>query len=237
MSFDPRDVPFWRIDHDMPAVPSALLHPNALKARFAQSLAWQPEVEREPSFSSRAPAQAAVLVPIVMRGPAASEPTVLLTRRAAHMSTHSGQIAFPGGKVDPEDASMQATALREAHEEVGLHPRHVQVIGEMPVYVTGTAFWVTPVIGLVTPDFELQANQQEVDDVFEVPLAFLMNPAHHRRHIWDWQGSQRQWFSMPYLEQRTAPTGEVEAIERFIWGATAAMLRNFYRFLAVTPHA
>ena len=216
----------------MPAVPSALLHPNALKARFAQSVAWQPEVEREPSFSSRAPAQAAVLVPIVMRGPAASEPTVLLTRRAAHMSTHSGQIAFPGGKVDPEDASMQATALREAHEEVGLHPRHVQVIGEMPVYVTGTAFWVTPVIGLVTPDFELQANQQEVDDVFEVPLAFLMNPAHHRRHTFEWQGAQRQWFSIPYQEQRLSANGHAAPVERFIWGATAGMLRNFYRFLA-----
>lgn len=217
----------------MPAVPSAQLLPQALKARFAQSLAWQPEVEREPAFSDRAPAQAAVLVPIVMRGPAASEPTVLLTRRAAHMSTHSGQIAFPGGKVDPEDASMQATALREAQEEVGLHPRHVQIIGEMPVYVTGTAFWVTPVIGLVTPDFELQPNQAEVDDVFEVPLSFLMNPAHHRRHNVDWQGRQRQWFSMPYQEMRIASNGEIETVERFIWGATAAMLRNFYRFLAV----
>lgn len=236
MSFDPRDVPFWRIDHDMPAVPPARLHPDALKKRFTQALEWQPEVAREPSFSSRSPALAAVLVPIVMRGPEAFGPTVLLTRRAAHMSTHSGQIAFPGGKVDPEDGSMQATALREAHEEVGLHPRHVQVIGEMPVYVTGTAFSVTPVVGLVAPDFELQPNLSEVDDVFEVPLSFLMNPAHHRHHVFDWQGVQRQWFSMPYWEQRTTPTGEVQTIERFIWGATAAMLRNFYRFLAVNTH-
>ena len=234
MNFDPRDVPCWRIDDDMPAVPSCRLHPEALIARFAQNLNWQPEVEREPTFSSRQPAEAAVLVPIVMRGPAASEPTVLLTRRAAHMSTHSGQIAFPGGKVDPEDESLKSTALREAHDEVALPPRHVQVIGPMPTYITGTAFWVTPVIGLVTPDFELQPNPDEVDDVFEVPLSFLMNPAHHRRHNFEWQGTQRQWFSMPYEEKRSTPGGEIELVERFIWGATAAMLRNFYRFLAAT---
>lgn len=128
----------------MPAVPSAHLLPAALKARFAQPPIWQPEVERETSFTNRSPAHAAVLVPIVLRGPEFSESTVLLTQRANHMSTHSGQIAFPGGKVDPQDTSRHATALREAHEEVGLHPKHVQVIGELPVYVTGTAFWVTP---------------------------------------------------------------------------------------------
>jgi 8-oxo-dGTP pyrophosphatase MutT (NUDIX family) len=174
-------------------------------------------------------------VPIVMRGPQASLPTVLLTRRAAHMKTHSGQIAFPGGKVDPEDANMQATALREAEEEVGLSARHVQVIGELPVYITGTSFWVTPVIGLVSPDLELRLNADEVDDVFEVPLSFLMNPANHRRHAFEWQGARRQWFSMPYEEHRTASNGEVQAVEHFIWGATAGMLRNFYRFLAANP--
>jgi 8-oxo-dGTP pyrophosphatase MutT (NUDIX family) len=160
---------------------------------------------------------------------------VLLTRRAAHMKTHSGQIAFPGGKVDPEDANMQATALREAEEEVGLSARHVEVIGELPIYITGTSFWVTPVIGLVSPDFELLINADEVADVFEVPLSFLMNPANHRRHAFDWQGSQRQWFSMPYEECRIAPNGEVQTVEHFIWGATAGMLRNFYRFLAANP--
>jgi 8-oxo-dGTP pyrophosphatase MutT (NUDIX family) len=219
----------------MPAVPTAFLQPEALKARFAQPPVWQPEVVRENFTSDRLPAQAAVLVPIVMRGHQAASPTVLLTRRAAHMKTHSGQIAFPGGKVDPEDANMQATALREAQEEVGLAARHVQVIGELPVYITGTSFWVTPVIGLVSPDFELRLNADEVADVFEVPLSFLMNPANHRRHAFEWQGSQRQWFSMPYEVRRTASNGEVQAVEHFIWGATAGMLRNFYRFLAATP--
>lgn len=235
LTFDPRQVPIGRVDHDLPAVPSAHLLPAALKARFAQPPIWQPEVERETSFSNRAPTPAAVLVPIVMRGPDGSQPTVLLTQRANHMATHSGQIAFPGGKVDPQDANRYATALRETHEEVGLHPRHIDVIGELPVYVTGTAFWVTPVIALVSPDFELAPNADEVQDVFEVPLAFLMNPAHHRHHTVVWQGAQRQWFSMPYQEPRLCDDGHSAPVERFIWGATAAMLRNFYRFLAVNP--
>lgn len=235
LSIDPRTAPILRIDHDLPAVPWAHLQPDALRARFAKPPVWTPEIEREPQFSSRSPAPAAVLVPIVMRGQNASDPTVLLTQRTAHLSTHSGQIAFPGGKVDAEDANAPATALRETHEEVGLHPRHVQVIGQLPLYVTGSSFWVTPVIGLVSPDFELHPNPDEVDDVFEVPLAFLMNPAHHRQHRMEWQGAQRQWFSMPYQETRTGANGEQELVERYIWGATAAMLRNLYRFLIAHP--
>lgn len=231
LTFDPLLVPVSRVDHDLPAVPAAHLLPEALRQRFASPPEWAPEVVREPRFADRAPAQAAVLVPIVLRSPAEGGPTVLLTLRTAHLSTHSGQIAFPGGKVDAQDPSVQAAALREAHEEVGLQPEHVQVIGELPVYVTGTAFMVTPVVGLVQPGFSLQPNPGEVADVFEVPLAFLMNPAHHRRHRLDWQGRQREWFSMPYTEHRTSAHGQTEAVERFIWGATAGMLRNFYRFL------
>lgn len=233
LSIDPRAAPIHRVDHDLPAVPLAQLQPHALRQRFEQSLVWTPEVVREPQFSSRAPAEAAVLVPIVMRE--SGGPTVLLTQRTAHLSTHSGQIAFPGGKVDAEDANVQATALREAQEEVGLHPRHVQVLGQLPQYITGSSFWVTPVIALVSPELELQANPDEVDAVFEVPLAFLMNPAHHRQHHMQWQGAERQWFSMPYLENITTASGEQAQVERYIWGATAAMLRNLYRFLIAHP--
>lgn len=232
-SIDPRAAPIHRVDHDLPAVPLAQLQPHALRQRFSQERGWTPEVVREPQFSSRAPAEAAVLVPIVMRDE--DGPTVLLTQRTAHLSTHSGQIAFPGGKVDAEDADVQATALREAHEEVGLHPRHVQVIGQLPQYITGSAFWVTPVIGLVSPDLELQANPDEVDAVFEVPLAFLMDPSNHRQHRMQWQGAERQWFSMPYLENIRTDSGEQAQVERYIWGATAAMLRNLYRFLMAHP--
>ena len=213
------------VDHDGPAVPAERLNAQALRARFAAPPVWTPEVVREPKFSERPPADAAVLVPLVLRHEGLS---VLLTQRTAHLPTHAGQIAFPGGKVDAHDRSVHAAALREAHEEVGLHPQHVEVIGQLPVYTTGSGFHVTPVVALVQPPFELVPNPGEVDAVFEVPLAFLMNPAHHRRHILDWQGQRRQWFSMPYLQ---ILPGSPDPVERFIWGATAGMLRNFYRFL------
>jgi len=138
------------------------------------------------------------------------------------MNSHSGQIAFPGGKADPEDSDAVATALREAYEEVGLERQYVEVIGSLPIYTTGSAFIVTPVVALVKPGFTLLPNADEVADVFEVPLDFLMNPANHRHHVVDWAGEQRSWLSMPYMDGST---------ERFIWGATAGMLRNFYRFL------
>lgn len=173
----------------------------------------------EKRFVDGIPIHASVLVPIIMR----ERPTVLLTERTTHLSTHSGQIAFPGGKADVSDADAAATALREAQEEVGLDPALVQVLGAMPHYVTGSAFVITPVIALVETSFVLTPNAAEVADVFEVPLEFLMNPAHHRRHVFDWEGVRREWFSMPYQDVTE---------ERFIWGATAGMLRNFYRLLS-----
>lgn len=213
------------VDHHWPPIAAARLQPRALRAHFAALPHWQPEIEREPRFSERAPADAAVLVPLIER-PAGL--TVLLTQRTAHLPTHAGQIAFPGGKVDAQDANARAAALREAQEEVGLSPQGVDVIGELPVYVTGTGFHVTPVIALVPAPLALDPNPGEVDAVFEVPLSFLMDPANHRRHAFEWQGRTRQWFSMPYVQ--ASPSGH-EHQERFIWGATAGMLRNLYRCL------
>ena len=219
--FDPRLIPVVPSASRENLLPARADHltEQGLRERFSRPPVWTPELWREVKFADRAPAQAAVLLPLVMH----ARPTLLLTQRTAHLSTHSGQIAFPGGKLDATDADATAAALRETFEEIGLPPDRVEVLGSLPVYVTGTSYIVTPVVGLVQPGFTLQPNPHEVDDVFEVPLDFLMNPAHHRRHALEWEGVVREWYSMPYQD------GEHE---RFIWGATAGMLRNLYRFLA-----
>jgi 8-oxo-dGTP pyrophosphatase MutT (NUDIX family) len=219
-NFDARRVPVAGIDSHLPAVPSSALTSAALRRRFDAPPMWEPEILLEKKFMNRRNTNASVLVPIVQRD---GGPTVLLTERTAHLSTHSGQVAFPGGKADESDADAAATALREAHEEVGLPAEFVQIIGNLPIYTTGSAFIITPVVALVRPGFTIQANANEVADVFEVPLEFLMNPANHRRHSFESEGVRREWFSMPYNDGRK---------EHFIWGATAGMLRNFYRLLS-----
>ena len=216
---DPRQAPVVQVDTHLPPVDVTALAPDSLRKRFLYPPMWTPDSMSEKRFVDRAPVPAAVLVAIVMH----ASPTVLVTQRTVHLPTHAGQIAFPGGKVDACDASAHAAALREAQEEVGLLSDWVEIIGELPVYATGTAFMVTPVVALVRPGFSLQPNPGEVADVFEVPLSHLMNPAHHRHHEAVWQGQNRRWLSMPYQDGSE---------QRYIWGATAGMLRNLYRFLA-----
>jgi 8-oxo-dGTP pyrophosphatase MutT (NUDIX family) len=222
-AFDPRQVPVQSVDFHLPAVPLESLQPEALRRRFISPPIWMPELLAEKPFLNRTPMHASVLIPIVMR----DRPTVLLTERTMHLSTHSGQIAFPGGKADNDDADATATALREAQEEVGLDLAYVQVLGVMPHYVTGSAFVITPVVALVQPGFTLTPNTNEVADVFEVPLDFLMNPTNHLRHVFELGGVRREWFSMPYQDDIHESTPQ-----RFIWGATAGILRNFYRMLS-----
>jgi 8-oxo-dGTP pyrophosphatase MutT (NUDIX family) len=161
---------------------------------------------------------AAVLIPIVARD---NELTVLLTQRTAHLKAHSGQVSFPGGKAEPGDLSEESTALRETLEEIGLASERVELLGRLSRYHTRTGFRVTPVVGVVTPPFELRPDVQEVEEVFEVPLSFLLDPANHQRHSRELQGRQVPYFAIPYGRH-------------YIWGATAAMLINFYRFLAET---
>ena len=209
------------VDHHLRALGSQETRVESIRARFQNpaALALTQTVNHERRLHGQPLKAAAVLFGLVQR----TEITVILTQRAKHLSTHSGQIAFPGGKVDPQDANPEATALREAHEEVGLSPSHVTVLGRLNPLVTGTAFRITPVVAWVHPEHEILANAGEVDHVFEVPLSFLMNPAHHQRRRTEHDGQVREWYAMPY---------QLGDKEHFIWGATANIIRSFYAFLS-----
>ncbi len=221
-AFQPESLPVESTGDDLPPVALARLTPHGLRTRFEQRLPWQVEAA-DPRWKDYGdPRAAAVLVPLVVREAGL---TVLLTQRADHLNDHAGQVSFPGGRREAFDADATATALREAREEVGLDPERVEVLGALPDYLTGTGFRVTPVIALVHPPFTVEADSVEVAEVFEVPLGFLMNPAHHEVRVLRWEGGERRFFSMPY------PRGDA-AGQYFIWGATAGMLRNLYRFLA-----
>jgi 8-oxo-dGTP pyrophosphatase MutT (NUDIX family) len=219
---DPSTWPIIGVDDHLPAVPAARLAPQALRSRFSEPPSWQPDLLADRLHLAATARPAAVLMPIVQHP---HQPTMLLTRRTAHLRRHSGQVAFPGGRRDEEDESPRATALREAWEEVGLDPTQVEVIGQMPEYITGTGFRVTPVVGLIAPGLALKPDPEEVADVFEVPLEFLMNPRHHQRRRILMDDEERHFFAMPWR----APDSESDY---FIWGATAAMLRNLYRLLS-----
>ena len=158
------------------------------------------------------PRAAAVLIAIINHEKGAQ---VLLTRRPETMASHPGQVAFPGGKVEKSDDSIVAAALREAHEEVGLDPSVVDIVGYLDTYQTGSGFRITPVVGLVPSTYQLELDRREVEEAFEVPLEFLMTVENHQKHSRIWQGKNRAYYAMPYGD-------------KFIWGATAGMLINFY---------
>ena len=222
--FDPESVP-----HDpefadparrgAPVSPGAM-QPTALRRRFVEPPVWTPEMRSDARLfdADVEPRPASVLVPLVSRD---SGLNVLLTQRTAHLTDHAGQISFPGGRVEESDADAVATALRESEEEIGLPAGVVDVLGRLPEYRTVTGYRVTPVVALIERPFTLQLDTFEVSEAFEVPLAFLMDPANHERRLYRYADIARTFYAMPYQAER----------RYFIWGATAAMLRNFYHFL------
>ena len=218
--FDPRLVPAQPIRQPEPAVDAASLTAQSIRGRFTAGVTWVPDVVHEPKWGEvQRMRKAAVLIALVQR----TELHVVLTHRSVHLPTHAGQVAFAGGKIDPTDASPEAAALRETHEEIGVHPSDVAVLGRLSDYTTGTGFHITPVVALLAPGTAYVPEANEVDQVFEVPLAFLTDPANHHRHVSHRDGIKRQWWSMPYVD--------AGGQEHFIWGATAGMLRNLYQFL------
>ncbi len=174
----------------------------------------QPQPIKAPDETAAVPA--AVLIGVV---PRPEGPTVLLTQRAASLRSHSAQVAFPGGRVDAVDDSPVVTALREAEEEIGLPRERVRTLGFLDAYLTGTGYRIVPVVALLEPPFTLTLNAHEVDDAFETPLSFLLDPANHRREGREWKGLYRTYYAMPFGD-------------RYIWGATAGMIRNLYERLS-----
>ncbi len=216
LHLDPQRLPVDAIAGEA-ALPPERLRADWLRQRLAHPPAWIPELPND--LRDRFPRlrRAAVLVPIVQRPEGL---TVLLTQRTAHLNTHGGQISFPGGSAEELDSSSIETALRETEEEIGLSRRHVEIVGVLPDHVTASSYLVTPVVGLVTPPFELVAESNEVAEIFEVPLSFLMDGMNHQRMSFELPegAGRRSFYAMPY--------------ERFfIWGATAGMLRNLFHLL------
>ena len=188
-------------------VPPALADPQAKGARGDLDL--DPQLWERAGVRATKPA--AVLIPIVDR----SEPTVLLTLRTAELASHAGQVAFPGGKIDPGDESPVAAALRETREEIGLAPALIEPIGYLDLYLTFSGFRILPTVARVRPEFTLVLNPREVVETFEVPLRFVMTPDNHQRKTRDWKGIAREYYAIPFGD-------------RYIWGITAGILRNLY---------
>lgn len=216
--FDPSSAVIESIGGEAAVHPERLA-PDWIRSRFANPPEWQPEVRVEKRLQTAfdPPTPASVLIPIVVREGGLS---MLLTRRTDHLHDHPGQVSFPGGRVEESDASAIDTALRETEEEIGLHRRHVDVIGVLPEYITATGYRVTPIVSIVHPPFGLEPDPYEVAEVFEVPLSFLMDGMNHQRIVAEFpRGMEnRSFYAIPYEQY-------------FIWGATAGMLRNLFHFL------
>jgi 8-oxo-dGTP pyrophosphatase MutT (NUDIX family) len=166
------------------------------------------------------PLKPAAVLLLVVNHP--MDPTVVFTQRTAHLADHAGQISFPGGRCDPEDGTPERTALRELEEEIGIAPERIEILGRLPEYITGTGYSVTPIVGWAEPPLKYRPDPHEVADVFEVPLAFLLDAGNHRYESAFHKGRMRRYWAMPFGE-------------RFIWGATAGMLVTFHRILIPTP--
>jgi 8-oxo-dGTP pyrophosphatase MutT (NUDIX family) len=188
-------------------VPPSLTDPSVEGARGDLDL--NPESWKRAGVQATKPA--AVLVPVIDR----ETPTILLTQRTAELNSHAGQVAFPGGKIDPNDESPVAAAMREAREEVGLPPTLIEPIGYLDLYLTFSGFRILPTVARVKPDFMLQLNPSEVTEAFEVPLEFLLTPTNFQRKTRDWKGLARDYYEIPFEN-------------RYIWGITAGILRNLY---------
>lgn len=193
----------------------AFIGTEFVRRRLTESRAVEVTGDFDRELQDSAYKPAAVLVPVVARG---MDEFLLFTRRTDHLHHHPGQISFPGGRVEAQDSTPVDTALRETEEEIGLDRRHVELLGALPDYYTGTGFRVTPVVGLVHPPFELQLDAFEVAEAFEVPLGHFLDPANHQRHSLAHEGRERHFHAMPYKDY-------------FIWGATAGILMSLYRLL------
>jgi len=190
-------------------VPAALMDPTLPATRGDLDL--DPALWKRAGVDLKATRPAAVLVPVIDR----PDPAVLLTQRNANLASHAGQIAFPGGKIEPGDSSPVAAALREAEEEIGLDSRLVDPIGHLDLYLTMSGFRILPTVARLDPSYRLTLNRAEVDEAFEVPLAFLMDAQNHALHSRDWKGVVRRYYAMAFPQ-------------RYIWGVTAGILRNLY---------
>lgn len=218
--FDPAAQPWVVANDTLAPVSPQLLTPDRLRGMLARPDTWKLELSRDNDLRypgrEGEPVPAAVLIPLVTREDGIR---VMLTQRSAHLHEHAGQVSFPGGRIETSDPTPVAAALREAEEETGLPSGHVEVMGSMPPYLTATGFSIVPVVSLVRPGFALAPDAYEVAEVFEVPLAFLMDPANHRLYEARLEdGRVRRYYAMSYGKH-------------FIWGATAGMLRNLYHLV------